>query len=105
MRLTDFRIIYQMIDLNANHINIKPPKISRIFDGNFLKKFPHQNPQIDIMKVITPIITDGLNICIPEKNIDAPAASASMLVAIEIATKHFIDMQEIASCFSSKASF
>ena len=76
-----------------------PPVISRYFDGNFLTKFPVQNPVNDIMKEAIPIISVEIKRLVCVSFIVAPETSASILVAIPKLIKHFKPMHCISSCF------
>lgn len=91
--------------LTASAIKIIPPEISRILEGNFLKRFPNQNPKSDIKKDAHPITSAGSKISAPLKLMLAPAARASILVAIPIVIRHVNPIQQTGSySFFSNAS-
>ena len=58
-----------MIALIAKNINIMPPSISRAWGLNFLNILPIQNPSIESEKVITPIIIDGRQMKLQQRDI------------------------------------
>lgn len=88
----------------ARRIKITPPEISSMREGNFLKQFPDQKPQMDIKNDAAPIIIDGRRSLVPLKLRLTPAASASILVAKPIEIRHLKPIQQIVSSFFSKAS-
>ena len=84
----------------ARRIRIKPPEISSMREGNFLKQFPNQKPQIDIKNDAVPMMSAGRRSLVPLKLRLTPAASASILVAKPIEIRHLKPIQQIVSSFS-----
>ena len=71
----------------ASTQRIIPPIISRYFEGNFLNKFPNQNPATDIKNDVNPIIRAGTKSAVFVNFKLTPEARASMLVAIPKVTR------------------
>ena len=88
----------------ASPIRIIPPIISKYFVGKFLNKYPLQNPNNELTKVIIPIKIAENQIFTCEKQRDIPAPNASILVAIANINKQLMEIQQIVFSFSSKAS-
>ena len=74
------------------------------FEFSLLKQKPVQKPIRELIKVITPINTDGNKIGLFNKLNDMPAPRASILVAIDTAIKNlkesFVFCTEQGSRFS-----
>ena len=86
------------MDFTAKNTKRTAPKISIYFAGIFLKKHEIQNPKKEFIKVIIPIIMDGLKQLILLNLIEAPAPNASILVAID---KEIRQIKEIQLIFLS----
>ena len=88
----------------ARKMSISPPEISKYFDGSFLKKYPSQKPNPDIINEPIPIINaeSKIGVCVNFRL--TPAANASILVANPIHKRHFQSIQQISSSFSKNDS-
>lgn len=88
----------------AKATKIRPPPISKYFDGMFFTKFPLQKPQTDIKNDATPIIKTESNNDVCVKRIDAPDTNASILVANPKPKRHLSPIHCTSSSFGWKDS-
>ena len=92
--------LYKNNDFIARKIKIKPPEISRYFDGKFFIKFPNPNPKIDIKNETIPITNADKTSGVRVRFKLAPETRASILVATPRLIRHLKSMQQTSSFLS-----